>query len=103
VLNERYGTGFTTAGEFFREQVRADASADEEVRNTGGTNPLDNFAYVFDPKLEEIVMNRMDRNSDQAVKFMENAEIRSFITRLMRDQVYDRIQSDLKNRAAPQN
>jgi hypothetical protein len=37
----------------------------------------------------------MDRNSDHAVKFMENPELRSFITRLIRNQVYDRIQSEV--------
>jgi len=85
-----------------RTTSREDASADESVRNAGGANPLDNFAYVFDPKLEELVMNRMDRNSDQAVKFMENPELRSFITRLIRNQVYDRIQAEMKTRAKPQ-
>jgi type I restriction enzyme R subunit len=99
VLNKRFGTDFTAADELFWEQVRADASADESVRNAGEANPLDNFAYVFDPKLEEIVMNRMDRNSDQAVKFMEDQELRGFITRLIRNQVYDRIQSEMKGRA----
>jgi hypothetical protein len=57
-------------------QVRADASADESVRDAGEANPLDNFAYVFDPKLKKLVMNRMDRNSDQVVKFLE---IRSYV------------------------
>jgi type I restriction enzyme R subunit len=99
VLNQRFGTEFTAADELFWEQVRADASADESVRDAGEANPLDNFAYVFDPKLEELVMNRMDRNSDQAVKFMENPELRSFITRLIRNQVYDRIQAEMKGRA----
>lgn len=102
VLNQRFGTEFTAAAELFWEQVRADASADESVRDAGEANPLDNFAYVFDPKLEELVMNRMDRNSDQAVKFMENPELRTFITRLIRNQVYDRIQSELKTRAKAQ-
>ena len=72
------------------------------MRDAGEANPLDNFAYVFDPKLEELVMNRMDRNSDQAVKFMENPELRSFITRLIRNQVYDRIQAEMKGQAKSQ-
>ena len=37
-------------------------------------------------------------NNDQAVKFMENPELRSFITRLIRNQVYDRIQAEMKGR-----
>jgi hypothetical protein len=76
----------------------ADAAADEAVRDAGEANAIDNFAYVFDQKLQELVMNRMDRNSDQAVKFMENPELRGFITSLIRNQVYDRIRADAENR-----
>ena len=97
LINQRFGTEFTAADELFWEQVRADAAADESVRDAGEANPLDNFAYVFDPKLEELVMNRMDRNSDQAVRFLENPDLRAFITRLIRNQVYDRIQAELKS------
>lgn len=42
----------------------------------------------------------MDRNSAQAVRFLDNAEIREVITRLIRDQVYDRIQHQSRARAA---
>jgi hypothetical protein len=42
----------------------------------------------------------MDRNSSQAVRFLDNPEIRDAITRLIRDQVYDRIQDQSKVRAA---
>ena len=42
----------------------------------------------------------MDRNSSQAVRFLDNPEIRDVITRLIRDQVYDRIQDQSKARAA---
>lgn len=47
-------------------------------------------------------MNRMDRNSDQVVKFLEDPEFRSVVTGLLRNQVYDRIQSETKNRVKPQ-
>jgi hypothetical protein len=53
-----------------------------------------------DATLEELVINRMDRNSAQAVRFLDNPEIRDVITRLIRDQVYDRIQDQPKARAA---
>jgi hypothetical protein len=54
---------------------------------------------VFDRKLEEPVVNCMDRSSSQAVRFLDNPEIRDVITRLIRDQVYDRIQDQSKTRA----
>lgn len=62
-------------------------------------NTRENFGYVFDRKLEELVLNRMDRNSAQGVKFLDNPELRAFITRLLRDQVYDRVQSEAMARA----
>jgi len=54
----------------------------------------------FDRELEGLVINRMDRISAQAVRFLDNPEIREVITRLIRDQVYDRIQDQSKARAA---
>jgi hypothetical protein len=52
--------------------------ADETVRDAGQVNPRDNFAYVFDPKFEELVMNRMDRNNEQVVKFLEDPQLKNF-------------------------
>ena len=98
VLNERFGTEFTNADELFWDQVRADATADESVRDAGEANTIDNFAHIFDRKLEELVIGRMDRNSDQVVRFLDNSEVREFVTSLMRNQVYTRIQQDAKSR-----
>jgi type I restriction enzyme R subunit len=99
VLNDRFGTEFTSADELFWDQIRADASADESVRDAGEANTIDNFAHVFDRKLEELVIGRMDRNSDQVVRFLDHPDVRELITSLMRNQVYSRIQSDAKSRA----
>jgi type I restriction enzyme, R subunit len=94
VLNERFGTEFTSSDELFWEQVRADAAADESVRNAGEVNTIDNFAHIFDRKLEELVIGRMDRNSDQVIRFLDNPEIREIVTRLMRNQVYSTIKNE---------
>ena len=74
-------------------------TADESVRDAGEANTIDNFAHIFDRKLEEIVIGRMDRNSDQVVRFLDNPEVRELVTRLMRNQVYIRIQQDARSRA----
>jgi type I restriction enzyme, R subunit len=88
VLNERFGTEFTSSDELFWEQVRTDATADESVRDAGEANTIDNFAHVFDRKLEELVIGRMERNSNQVVRFLDDPEIRDVVTRLMRNQRY---------------
>ena len=100
VLNERFGTEFTGSDELFWDQVRADATADESVRNAGEANTIDNFAHIFDRKLEELVIGRMDRNSGQVVRFLDNPEIREVVTRLMRNQVYSSIRNEAKDSAA---
>ena len=100
VLNERFGTEFTSSDELFWDQVRADATADESVRNAGEANTIDNFAHIFDRKLEELVIGRMDRNSGQVVRFLDNPEIREVVTRLMRNQVYSSIRNEAKDSAA---
>jgi type I restriction enzyme M protein len=41
--------------------------------------------------LEELVVNRMDRNGGRAGMFFDNPEVRSVIQNWMLDQVYDRI------------
>lgn len=64
----------------FGSRCGEDAAADDEVRDAGEENTLDNFAYVFDKKLEELVPNRMDRNSTQAVRFLDSQDVREFIT-----------------------
>ena len=100
VLNERFGTEFTSSDELFWDQVRADATADESVRNAGEANTIDNFAHIFDRKLEELVIGRMDRNSGQVVRFLDNPEIREVVTRLMRNQVYSSIRNEAKDSTA---
>jgi type I restriction enzyme, R subunit len=94
----RFGTEFTNNDELFWDQVRADVLADESVRDAGEANTIDNFAHIFDRKFEELVIGRTDRNIDQVVRFLDNPEIREFITRLTRNQVYSRIQNDAKSR-----
>ncbi len=96
VLNQRFGTDFSPNDELFWEQVREDAAADETVRDAGAENTLENFGYVFDKKLEELVLNRMDRNSGQAFKFLDNPDVREFITQLLRGQVYERLRQDTR-------
>jgi len=86
VLNARFGTEF------------ANADADESVRDAGEANTIDNFAHIFDRNLEEIAIGRMDRNSEQVVRFLDNPEVREFVTSLMRNQVCTRIQQDTKSR-----
>ncbi|MBV8841525.1 MAG: type I restriction endonuclease subunit R [Bryobacterales bacterium] len=100
VLNERFGTNFTPTDELFWEQVRDDAVANESLQQAGAANTRDDFAYALFQKLEDLVVNRMDRNGGQANLFFENPEVRNVVQRWMLDQVYDRIRNSTEKSLA---
>jgi type I restriction enzyme R subunit len=100
ILNERFGTNFTATDELFWEQVRDDALANRNLQQAGAANTRDDFAYALFQHLEELVVNRMDRNGSQAGIFFENPEVRNVIQRWMLDQVYDRIRASRSADAA---
>jgi hypothetical protein len=97
---EKLRNRFHPNDELFWDQVREDATAGETVRSAGEANTSRQFRLRLPPQTRRTVINRMDRNSAQAVRFLDNPEIRDVITRLLRDQVYDRIQDQSKARAA---
>jgi hypothetical protein len=70
---------------------RDDAVANPNLQQAGAANTRDDFAYALYQHLEELVVNRMDRNGGQAGMFFDNPEVRSVIQSWMLDQVYDRI------------
>ena len=80
------GTNFTATDELFWEQVRDDALANQNLQQAGAANTRDDFAYALYQHLEELVVNRMDRNGGQAGMFFENPEVRSVIQNWMLDQ-----------------
>ena len=60
---------------------------------SSAANTRDDFAYALFQQLEELVVNRMDRNGGQAGMFFEKPEVRTVIQNWMLDQVYDRIRA----------
>jgi type I restriction enzyme R subunit len=93
-LNERFGTDFTKQDELFFQQVKQDAKKNEKIRQTAEANTLQNFGYVFDKAFEGFVVARLDRNQDVGVKVLSNEDLKKFLTRRMRQEVYDEVRSE---------
>jgi len=91
LINDRFGTQFTSRDELFFDQVREDAIADEGLQQAAKANTLDNFAYVFDKALEGFFIDRMEQNQDIFAKFMNDAEFKSTVAAYLRSQVYQQI------------
>jgi hypothetical protein len=53
------------------------------LQQAGAANTRDDFAYARNQHLEELVVNRMDRNGGQADMFFANPEVRTVIQNWM--------------------
>ena len=67
--------------------------ANPNLQQAGAANTRDHFAYALYQHLEELAVNRMDRNGGHAGMFFANPEVRTVIQNWMLDQVYDRLRA----------
>ena len=88
IINERFGTNFTPADELFLEQIKEDASADEEIVQAARVNTIENFKLMWDQTLEELFINRMEQNQEIFAKYMNDAAFRADISKILMEQVY---------------
>ena len=75
MINERFGTEFTQADELFFHEIRAEAVADESIRQAASANTLDNFRYVFLKALEGLFIDRMEQNEDPDLKIARPRQV----------------------------
>ena len=93
IVNERFGTDFKPADELFFNQIREEAVADESLRQAANANPINNFKFVFDKALEDLIIDRMEQNEDIFARFMNDQEFKKVISESLLRQVYDQIRA----------
>ena len=93
IVNERFGTDFKPADELFFNQIREEAVADESLRQAANANPINNFKFVFDKALEDLIIDRMEQNEDIFARFMNDQEFKQVISESLLRQVYDQIRA----------
>jgi len=96
ILNERFGTQFKLGDQLFFDAIAEDAIADETMRQAATANSLENFGYVFDPKLEALFVDRMDANEDITAKFLNEDDFRRLVSEHLRKQVYEQINAEIR-------
>ena len=94
IVNERFGTDFKPADELFFNQIREEAVADESLRQAANANPINNFKFVFDKALEDLIIDRMEQNEDIFARFMNDQEFKKVISESLLRQVYDQIRAE---------
>lgn len=76
-LNERFGTNFTEADQFFFDQIRASAEEDDKIVEAAKANNLANFSSYLERMLDELFIDRMEGNEEIFSRVMTDKEFRS--------------------------
>jgi hypothetical protein len=79
-LNERFGTAFNQADQFFFDQIVEAAVGDDELRQPAAVNPEDKFDLVFRNLLERLSVERMDQNEEIFVRYINDAPFRDIMS-----------------------
>ncbi|MCP2040056.1 type I restriction enzyme R subunit [Neisseria sp. HSC-16F19] len=90
-LNERFGTEFTAADQLFFDQVRETAVANEELRQAGMANSMENFAPVFNSMLDNLFIDRMNGNESIFNRLMSDDVFKAVVASHLMHTVYQQI------------
>jgi type I restriction enzyme, R subunit len=93
IVNERFGTDFTDADQFFFDQLVEVAVANESLRQAAQANPEEKFALVFNRVLESLFVERMDQNEDIFARFMNDQSFQKLVAGWLVSEVYKRLQA----------
>jgi type I restriction enzyme R subunit len=94
VLNERFGTEFTKADQLLFDQFIAEAKLDKEVVERALANPLDNFELAMKPKLEGLMIDRMDENQEIVTRYLNDAAFQTAAFKALVKRIYQEIRRE---------
>lgn len=92
-LNDRFGTDFTDADQIFFDQIKEVASADEELMQAAKVNSKENFRFVSDPKIQDMFIERMDRNESIFTRVMNDPSFREVVFGWLSEQIYEHVKT----------
>ncbi|SHF76318.1 type I restriction enzyme, R subunit [Fodinibius roseus] len=91
LLNERFGTNFTQADQLFFDQIEEEAILDEDIQKAAKANNLDDFRYIFEKELEQLIIDRMDGNEEISMKMIKDEKFRDLASWHILKNVYSKI------------
>ena len=95
VVNDRFGTDFTDVDQLFFDQIVEDASTDDSMRVAVNANPPEKFALLFGGHVENLLIERMDRNGEEIVgKYMTDPTFQSVVNEWLAAEVYKRLRKN---------
>jgi type I restriction enzyme R subunit len=94
LLNERFGTEFTSGDQLFFDSIMEDALSDDEICQAAQANTIDNFGFVFHKTLEGFFIDRMEQNENLTAQFLNEAKFREAVSQYMIHDIYKRIRTE---------
>lgn len=91
IINERFGTDFNEADQFFFDQIVEEAVMDDSLQQAAHVNPIDKFQLVFSQVLESLFIDRMEMNEELFAKFMNDREFQQLVAKGLGQRVYARL------------
>lgn len=98
LLNERFGTDFNQADQFFFDQITELAIDDERLQQAAKVNPAEKFSLVFGNLLETLMLERMDQNEAIVARFMNDLEFQRAVAARLATEAYERLGGVPKSR-----
>ena len=93
-LNERFGTDFDEADQFFFDQIRASAEKNERIAEAARANSFPDFAAYLDRILDELFIARMEGNEAIFSRVMTDIELRSVAHLHLAREIFRRVRSE---------
>jgi type I restriction enzyme R subunit len=94
VLNERFGTEFTHADQLLFDQFVAEAKQDEGVVERALANRLDNFELAMKPKIEGLMIDRMDQNHEIVNRYLNDPVFQAAAFQALVQRIYKEIRRE---------
>ena len=92
ILNEKFGTSFTPSDQLaVFDAIRAEAVADAAAAQRAHANEFDHFARAFRAKVEELMLDRMERNQEIVTRYLNDPEFRAIVDQELARRTYEQI------------
>jgi len=95
-INNRFGTDFNQADQYFFDQVVETAIIDESIITAAIINPADKFELVFKNLLQNLFAERIDQNEEIFARFMNDNQFQKAVTTWLAEQAYNKIKAKTK-------
>ncbi len=97
VVNNRFGTEFNQADQYFFDQIIETAIVDEDIIQAAQSNSQDKFTLIFKSILQQLFIERIDQNEDIFARFMEEKDFNKALTELLAKEAFDKIKKTNNN------